>query len=84
MVTPVRDFAVLAALLVSFATLLTTHVVIAVRLAWRTRPRYRGLVALLVPPLAPWWAYGQRWRRLVALWVGAIAVYLVARVLAAF
>ena len=84
MVPPVRDFVVLAALLVSFATLLTTHLVIAVRLGWRTRPRYRGLVALLVPPLAPWWAYQQRWWRLVLLWVGAVAVYLVARVIAAF
>ena len=79
-----RDYAVLAALLVSFATLLTTHVVIAVRLTLRARPRYRGVVALLVPPLAPWWAYQEHWGRLVLLWVGAVAVYLVTRVLAAF
>ena len=78
-----RDFVVLAALLLSFATLLTTHVAIAVRLTWRARPRYRGVVALLVPPLAPWWAYEQRWRRMALVWLGAVAVYLVARVLAA-
>jgi hypothetical protein len=84
MVTPVRDYAVLAGLLLSFATLLTTHVAIAVRLGLRARPRYRGVVALLVPPLAPFWAYEQRWRTMVLLWVGAVAVYLVTRVLAAF
>jgi hypothetical protein len=80
----VRDYAVLAALLLSFATLLTTHVAIALRLVLRARPRYRGVVALLVPPLAPWWAYEQGWRRMVVVWIVAVAVYLVIRVLAAF
>ncbi len=72
-----NDKLVLAALLVSFATLVTTHVVIAVRLLWRARPRYRGLVALVVPPLAPVWAYGEQWRRLCWLWVGSVVVYAV-------
>jgi len=79
----VKDVVVLAALLLSFATLVTTHVVIAVRLVWRVKPRYRGLIALMVPPLAPVWAHGNRWRRLCWTWVGAVAVYALCLALAA-
>ena len=73
----VSDRIVLGLLVLSFATLLTTHVVIAARLAWRQRPRYRGLVALLVPPLAPIWAYRARWRILAAIWLVAVVAYAV-------
>ncbi len=79
-----RDVLVLAALLLSFAALVTTHLAIAVRLLWRVRPWYRGLVAALVPPLAPIWAWRQQWRRMCYLWIGAVVVYALARVLAAF
>jgi len=74
----------LALLVLSFATLVTSHVVIAVRLAWRTQPRYRGLVALVVPPMAPVWAWGQRWTRLSSLWIGSLLAYVVALVAASF
>lgn len=77
------DGVVLVALLVSFATLVSVHLAIAVRMVWRVRPRYRGLVALIVVPLAPLWAYEQRWRRMSATWVTALGIYLVARVVAA-
>jgi hypothetical protein len=70
-----KDAVVLALLLLSFATLLTTHLAIAVRLLLRVRPRYRGLVALVVPPLAPVWAFGERWLVMCWLWVGAVVVY---------
>jgi hypothetical protein len=30
---------------------------------------------LLVPPLAPVWAYGERWLVMCWLWVGAVVVY---------
>ena len=72
----------LVLLVISFATLVTTHVVIAARLVWRVRPRYRGLVALLLPPMAPVWAWGQRWARLVSLWIGSLLAYVVALVIA--
>ena len=78
----VKEIVVVAALLLSFATLLTTHIAIGVRLTWRVRPRYRGLLALLVPPLAPVWAYEQRWRRMGALWVGSVLIYTAALVVA--
>ncbi len=70
-----KDGVVLAALLLSFATLVTMHVAIVVRLIWRATPRYRGVVALVVPPLAPVWAYEQRWRRMCWIWGGAVVIY---------
>jgi hypothetical protein len=75
MLRRVRDKLVLAALVLSFATLLTTHLAIALRLVLRARPRYRGLLALFIPPLAPVWAYGEAWKRLCWLWVGSVAAY---------
>lgn len=70
--------ALLAVLLLSFATLMTTHVAIAARLLWRARPRSQALVALVVPPLAPFFAHRQRWRGMAALWVGSVLTYAVA------
>ena len=75
------DAITLGALLLCFATLVTTHVAISARLLGH-QPRYRGLVALVVPPLAPWWAHEKRWRGLVWLWVGSVLGYVVALVIA--
>ena len=72
-----KDRIVLALLVLSFATFVTTHLVIAVRLVWRVQPRYRGVLALLVVPMAPVWAWGQRWTRLTGLWLGGVVVYAV-------
>jgi hypothetical protein len=55
--------------------LVTTHVASSVRLLLQVRPRYRGLVALVVPPLAPVWAYSQTWRAMCWVWVGAVVIY---------
>jgi hypothetical protein len=79
----VKDTIVLAVLVLSFATFVTTHLVIAVRMIWRVKPRYRGVVALVVPPMAPVWAWGQRWTKLASLWVGAVVIYAVALGIAA-
>jgi hypothetical protein len=38
-------------------------------------PRYRGLVALAVPPLAPYWAWRGDLRARVYVWLGSLAVY---------
>jgi hypothetical protein len=78
----VKDIVILAALILGFATLITAHVVIASRLALRERPRWRGLVALVVPPLAVLWAFRAGWRRTAAVWIGAVLVYVVALVAA--
>jgi len=70
-----KDAIVVAVLLLSFATLICTHVAIAVRLLWRRERRYRALVTLVLPPLAPIWAHQERWTAMVRLWVGAVCVY---------
>lgn len=72
---------VLGAVILGFATLVTVHVFIAARLFLRARPRWRGLVALVVPPLAPIWGYREGWRVASTLWLVAVLVYLVATVL---
>lgn len=78
-----RDALLMGGLLLSFATLVTTHIAIGVRLMRRVRPWYRGLIAVLVPPLAPLWAYEQRWRRLTFLWLAALSLYAVTLAVAA-
>lgn len=65
---------VLAVLVLAFATLVTVHVTLAIALA-RRGPRWRGLVALVIAPLAPWWAWQARMHVRGALWVGAAIVY---------
>ena len=50
-----RDGIITAALVLGLATLITVHVGLAFRLLFRQRPRWRGLVALVVPPLAVIW-----------------------------
>ena len=84
MVPTVKDVVVVVALVVAFATLVTTHVAIVARLVWRVRPRYRGLLAVVLPPLAPLWAYEQRWPVMWMLWLGAIVTYGVLLAVAAF
>jgi hypothetical protein len=79
----VKDILALAALTLSLATLVTVHVSIAGRLLLGARPRWRGPAALVVPPLAPLWAFGEGWRKLGLLWVGAALIYLVGRLAAA-
>lgn len=75
-----RDEIVAALLVVAFAILVTTHVVIVFGLAG-VPPRWRAFVALVVPPLAPYWAW--RWMRgRSILWIVGAASYAVLRVLA--
>ncbi len=61
-------------LLASLACLLLAHTAILARLAFRSTPRRRALAALLLPPLAPWWALRQGWRSGYA-WVAALLGY---------
>jgi hypothetical protein len=60
----------------AFAGWVTLHVALVVALALR-KPRWRASAALLVPPLAPYWAFvsGMRWR--AAGWLAALLFYLV-------
>jgi uncharacterized membrane protein YdcZ (DUF606 family) len=62
----------LAALLAMFAC---AHVTIAVGLTGRSRQPRRALIALLVPPLAPWWAWRAGLRAQTIVWGAALALY---------
>lgn len=61
-------------LVVAFAMVLTVHVTLATGLA-RRRPRWRGLVALVVAPLAPIWGWQAGMRVRAAVWIAAAATY---------
>jgi hypothetical protein len=61
-------------LTLALGVLLASHLMIAARLL-RVRPRWRAPVALLVPPLAPYWAWREGMLRLVWAWVAGLAVY---------
>jgi hypothetical protein len=65
----------------SFALFVTTHVAIAAGLLGR-KPRLRGLLALVVPPVAPYFGIREgMWIRSI-VWVLSLAVYVGARVAA--
>lgn len=68
----------LAGLVLGFATLVTVHVALAIRLMRLERPRWRGLVALVIPPLAVIWGFRAGFRRNAVLWLVAVVVYLIA------
>jgi hypothetical protein len=75
-----RDELVVGAMLLAFATGITAHGTLVVGLLGRA-PRWRGLLALVVPPLAPYWGWtGLRGRSVV--WLAAAVGYVVLRILA--
>ncbi|HEX3596208.1 MAG TPA: hypothetical protein VHU80_13955, partial [Polyangiaceae bacterium] len=63
----------------SFALLVTAHVALAVGLIGR-RPRSRGFVALLVPPLAPYFGVREKMWVRSAVWVLSAVAYVAARI----
>jgi hypothetical protein len=71
-----RDAVLLAVLVAAFATLVTAHVTLALGLVRRS-PRWHGAVALVVPPLAPWWGWHAGMRARAAIWVVAAPLYAV-------
>jgi hypothetical protein len=73
-----KDTLVLSALVLGFATLVTAHVALAARLLLLERPRWRGLVALVVPPLAVVWGFRAGWRRTATVWLVAVVVWVFA------
>jgi hypothetical protein len=61
----------------SFGLLVTAHVALAVGLLLRS-PRWRGLVALVVPPLALYWGWEAQMRLRAALFALGLATYAMA------
>ena len=78
-----KDAAFVASFVLSFASFATLHLWLSLRLVLRARPRWRGLVSLGVPPLAPIWAFREGWRVPAVLWVFAAVLCVVTRLLAA-
>lgn len=78
---PSLDLALLGLICVAVGLHLVAHVTLVIGLL-RRKPWWRGLVALLVPPLAAFWGYEAMPRR-VTLWLLTLAVYLASRTAAA-
>lgn len=76
------DIVVFIALVVGFATFVTVHIALLVVLTFAHRPRWRGPVALLLPPLAAMWGWQVGRKKTTVLWVAALLVYAVAMVIA--
>ena len=74
------DAFLFGALVLAFATAVTAHVSIVVGLASRL-PRWRALAALLVAPLAPYWAFRERMRVRGGIWIFSVVAYTVVRML---
>ncbi len=72
----------MATLALAMATFVTAHVALAWRLFFNQRPRWRGPVGLVVPPLAVVWALRAGWKKNAFIWLGAVTVYLIARTVA--
>jgi hypothetical protein len=76
----VRDAILFPATMVAFATCVTAIVAIAWTLFFRP-PRWRGFVALFVPPSAPYFAFREGMRVRAWLAIGAALLYAVLRTL---
>jgi hypothetical protein len=72
-----RDIALTAVLVVAFATLVTAHVTIVAGLA-RRRLGWRALLALIVMPLAPFFALREHMKARGIVWLTALGSYAVA------
>lgn len=75
----VLDGVLLGALSLAFATLVLSHLALALKLTLG-KPRWRGVVALVVPPFAPLWGFRAGHARWAWAWIGAVVVYGAARV----
>lgn len=77
------DLALYIVLVVALAAFVTAHVGLSAALVIGHKPRWRGLVALVVPPLAPVWGFVTKRRIGSILWCAFLAIYVAARVVAA-
>ena len=76
-----RDEWLTVTLVASFAALVTAHVALVAGLLAR-QPRWRALVAAIVPPLAPAWGLRGGMPGRTGLWVTSALAYGVVRWLA--
>ena len=58
----------------AFGLLVTAQLALVVSLAFRP-PRWRALVACLVPPLAVYFGWRERLRAWAGVWLGSLVAY---------
>jgi hypothetical protein len=68
------DMTIGVALALALTVFAGAHVAIVGGLA-RRRAWRKALAALLVPPLAPWWAFRLGMRARAYVWLGAVGAY---------
>ena len=76
-----KNIVIVAALNLAFALFITVHMAIVFGLV-RRRPWWRGPVSLVALPLAPYWAWRECMRVRASMWMGALVVYVLARLAA--
>ena len=69
-----KDMFLVGGLILASTTMATIHVAIVLGLAVLD-PRWRAVVALLVPPLAPYWALQNRMFTRGVVWIGSGVLY---------
>lgn len=72
-----RDSALTLALVIAFATLVTAHVAILFGLARLHRP-LEALGALVLPPLALYWAFARGMGARAVVWLASATLYVAA------
>ena len=70
------DLALIITLVISAGVLLSTHVSLSIGLA-RLGPWHRGIVAFVVPPLAPFWGYHGKLHTRSLIWIIAVTIHIV-------
>jgi hypothetical protein len=76
------DVVLVILLVAGFAAFVTLHVFLAGLLLFSHKPWWRGLVALIIPPLAPLWGFRAGQKRLSIAWLALLGIYVAARVVA--
>lgn len=71
-----KDWLVVAGLVLALASLITAHISIAYGLVRRT-PRWRAPLALVVAPLAPYWAWREQMPIRAIVWGAAVILYVI-------
>jgi hypothetical protein len=72
-----------ALIFAAFVTAIAAHVALVAALFTRGR-KWRALLAVIAPVLAPYWGWQEGMRRRVMAWGVAVAIYVLGVVIASF
>jgi hypothetical protein len=68
------DLALLLIPSLALGLFVTAHVALSA-LLFRRKPRWRGLLALVFPPLAPFWGWSEGLKVWTVVWLVALVTY---------